>query len=133
MVVVIEKGNDEWKIVGFIGDINEAGTMYVVRPVVYEDGIIEIYGVGRWFETYEGNEELFEKVVSNLDGLKESFNSVGLNVRDVRVNKENKTIVVEFDISDVCVKDEDESVDEAIKRHIGSRIEEVLFGVLVTL
>lgn len=133
MVVVIEKRNDEWKIVGFIGDINEAGTMYVVRPVVYEDGIIEIYGVGRWFETYEGNEELFEKLVSNLDGLKELFNSVGLNVRDVRVNKENKTIVVEFDISDVCVKDEDESVDEAIKRHIGSRIEEVLFGALVTL
>ena len=133
MVVIIEKRNNEWKIVGFIGDINEAGTMYVVRPVVYEDGIIEIYGVGRWFETYEGNEELFEKVVSNLDGLKESFNSVGLNVRDVRVNKENKTIVVEFDISDVCVKDEDESVDEAIKRHIGSRIEEVLFGALVTL
>ncbi len=133
MVVVIEKRNDEWKIVGFIGDINEAGTMYVVRPVVYEDGIIEIYGVGRWFETYEGNEELFEKLVSNLDGLKELFNSVGLNVRDVRVNKENKTIVVEFDISDVCVKDEDESVDEAIKRHIGSRIEEVLFGALVIL
>ncbi len=133
MVVVIEKRNDEWKIVGFIGDINEAGTMYVVRPVVYEDGIIEIYGVGRWFETYEGNEELFEKLVSNLDRLKELFNSVGLNVRDVRVNKENKTIVVEFDISDVCVKDEDESVDEAIKRHIGSRIEEVLFGALVTL
>lgn len=132
MVVVIEKRDNEWKIVGFIGDINEAGVMYVVRPVVYEDGIIEIYGVGRWFETYEGDEELFEKLVSDLDKLKKAFSDVGWNIRDIQVDKEKKMIVVEFDIIDkfAFISGEDLTLEDIVKEHMQSKIEDMLLGLL---
>lgn len=132
MVVVIEKRDNEWKIVGFIGDINEAGVMYVVRPVVYEDGIIGIYGVGRWFETYEGDEELFEKLVSDLDKLKKAFSDVGWNIRDIQVDKEKKMIVVEFDIIDkfAFISGEDLTLEDIVKEHMQSKIEDMLLGLL---